>query len=95
MIKRNKQKDLKKLAIAFFENLEIDECEFGGIGVNCKRPFGNSYVEGDILEIIGWEPEGDDGEDSCFSSEQKRYARDLYLSELIPYLQTIGRKMAK
>lgn len=30
------------------------ECEFGGWGLDCKRPFGNSDVIGDILEILGY-----------------------------------------
>lgn len=87
MVDRDKEKDLFKLATAFFENLQIDDCEFGGLGVDSKRPFGNSYVEGDILEIIGWETEGNDGEDDCYSFIQCQYARDLYYEDLIPFLR--------
>jgi hypothetical protein len=54
--------DMHKLAVAFFANLGRDNCEYGAIGVNCKRPFGNSDVEGDILEIIGEDFDGDDGD---------------------------------
>jgi hypothetical protein len=41
---RNINEDLMKLANAFFDNLQINNCEFGGIGLNYKRPFGNSNV---------------------------------------------------
>ena len=88
---RNRQEDLAKLADAFFENLELDDNEFGGIGVNSKRPFGDSNPEKDILKIIGWEPEKSDHE--SYSREQGAYARELYSEHLIPYLQeTFGRK---
>ena len=45
--------DMLKLADAFFQALERDNCEYGGWGIHDKRPFGNSDVTGDILEIIG------------------------------------------
>jgi len=45
-INRNKTEDLTKLAEAFYENLEITPWEFGGIGLDPKRPFGNSDVPG-------------------------------------------------
>ena len=81
-----KQDDMLKLETAFFQNLTRLECEYGGIGVDCKRPFGNSDVEGDILEIIGAKPEGDDGESECWSSKQRAYAAEMY-SSLIGWLQ--------
>jgi len=85
---RNKEKDLKRLADAFYENLLFDDlCEYGYVGLDCKRPFGNSDVEGDILEIIKWKPKGNDGYEACYSSEQLEYARHLYIDELIPYLK--------
>jgi len=79
---------LFKLGDAFFENLEIDtDCEFGSIGLNPKRPFGNSDVEDDILEIVEVEPLHFDDCQSSYSWEQKNYARDLYFIRLIPFLQ--------
>ena len=78
--------DLNSLADAFFDNLVRDNCEYGGIGVDSKRPFGNSDVSGDILEIIGAEPQGDDGNSTCFSSSQNSYADSLY-DDLIEHLQ--------
>jgi hypothetical protein len=29
-----------------------DDCEYGAPAIDCKRPYGNSYVEGDMLEIL-------------------------------------------
>lgn len=83
---RQLEKDLEKLADAFYEALHIHNCEYGGIGLDSKRPFGNSDVEGDILVILGQEPEGDDGDSACWSSNQREYATELYHVHLIPYL---------
>lgn len=82
-----KHDDMLNLEKAFFQNLISIECEYGGIGVDCKRPFGNSDVEGDILEIIGAKPEGDDGASECWSSKQRAYAAEMY-SGLIYWLQS-------
>jgi hypothetical protein len=30
-----------------------DDCEFGAPEIDCKRPYGNSNVPGDIAEILG------------------------------------------
>lgn len=69
-------KDLNALEQAFWENVERqDDCEYGSIGLDCKRPFGNSYVQGDILEIIGKKPEN---EDEGFTEEDQQYADYLY-----------------
>lgn len=86
-MQRNEASDLYVLAAAFYSNLQIDNCEYGAIGVDCKRPFGNSDVEADILEMLGCAPAGDDGQDKCWSSEQREYAADLYTRKLIPFLQ--------
>ena len=80
-------RELRVLASAFFENLIMIECEYGGIGLDPKRPFGNSDVERDILELLGKEMEGDDGDGPCYSSKQREYARILYQQKLIPFLQ--------
>lgn len=82
-----KDEDMLKLEKAFFSNLQRSDCEYGAIGVDCKRPFGNSDVEGDILcDILEAEMEGDDGEEPCYSSKQRAYAAALY-DNLIPWLQ--------
>jgi hypothetical protein len=83
---RNENEDLEKLRTAFYENLIIVNIEYGGIGLDPKRPFGNSDVEADILDIIGWEMEGNNGYETCYSSEQREYAGYLYNLKLIDYL---------
>lgn len=74
-----REKHLELLADAFFDNLRISKSEYGGIGLDGKRPFGNSDVEGDILEIIGICPDDDD-------DDNRVYASELY-SDLIGYLR--------
>jgi len=74
---------LQDLAAAFFDNLTMVKAEYGGVGLDPKRPFGNSDVEADILGIIKYGPEGSDGE---YTDGQRKYAAALYRN-LIPYLQ--------
>jgi len=31
-----------------------EDCETGAPAIDCKRPYGNSYVAGDVAEILGW-----------------------------------------
>jgi hypothetical protein len=40
-----------------------EECETGAPAIDCKRPYGNSFVAGDIAEILGvtWEDPRDEG----------------------------------
>lgn len=100
-MKRNLQEDLKLLGIAFFEHIQLDtNCEFGSIGLDCKRPFGNSSVEYDILKIIGWDiGDEDEGREPQVYTDEKgnvldgdEYARDLYYKYLLPYIVSIGAK---
>lgn len=83
-----KEEHMQKLAKAFFKNLQRDNCEYGGIGVDSKRPFGNSSVEADILEIIGTASKcemcGRESEE--WSEMQYEYANKLY-DNLINWLQ--------
>lgn len=37
-----------------------EDCEYGAPAVDPKRPYGNSDVEDDIVEILGWEYEEDE-----------------------------------
>ena len=83
---RINSKDMEKLEQEFFRNLYRQPYEYGGIGLDGKRPFGNSDVESDILEIIEASMEGDDGESECWSSKQRAYASELY-DNLIPHLK--------
>jgi hypothetical protein len=76
----NKERALFKLADAFYEHLRWQMgCEFGGIGLGDKRPFGNSSVEIDILrisEVLTYDEYSNLDEDDQDTAEQ--YARDLY-----------------
>jgi hypothetical protein len=52
---------MKKLFILKEEHIKLlrqmnvwwDDCEFGAPSINCKRPYGNSDVYGDIAKILG------------------------------------------
>lgn len=39
------------------------DCEYGAPCINPKRPYGNSFVEGDIAKILGWLDNNDDEDD--------------------------------
>lgn len=71
---RDKSSDMMILADAFFANLVRDNCEYGGWGIEDKRPFGNSDVTGDILEMLKIPSDGD----SEWTREQRNYADSLY-----------------
>ena len=70
-------------------NLRWEDNEFGAPAIDCKRPYGNSYVEGDVLEILGVEPAHShrDGTEE-YSDEQEVYARKLH-EETLMALQII------
>lgn len=91
---RNINEDLRKLAVAFFNELEfLDPYNVGSPMLDCKRPFGNSGYEADILEIIDWEPEDTeegDEDNKVYSSGQYEYARNLYTEKLTPFLKKHG-----
>lgn len=42
--------------------VDWETCEYGAPSINCKRPYGNSSVQHDIYEILGWAlpPEADE-----------------------------------
>ncbi len=89
----SRQADLAKLADAFFRNLKYHpDCEYGSIGLDCKRPFGRSDVESDVLEIIGASPEQEENGEFVWSSAQREYAALLYREQLAPYLCEQWRK---
>lgn len=79
-MKRNKTKDLLALEHAFFIHCRRHyDGEYGSIGLDSKRPFGNSYVQGDILDIIEF-PHKDE-----YSDEEIEYADNLF-NELPKFL---------
>lgn len=34
--------------------VDWENCETGAPAIDCKRPYGNSDVPGDVAEILGW-----------------------------------------
>lgn len=52
-IKEEHIKLLNKAYVSWFD------AEYGAPSIDPKRPYGNSYVEGDIAEILGWKTQND------------------------------------
>lgn len=53
-------------------------CETGAPEIDPKRPYGNSYVAGDVAEILEWEPASYDWDDRVLSGEQVDRALALH-----------------
>jgi hypothetical protein len=55
--------ELKKEHILLLQRAYIGwfDCEAGAPYINCKRPYGNGYVEGDVAEILGWKQATEEG----------------------------------
>jgi hypothetical protein len=60
--------------------LQWQSDEFGAPEVDPKRPYGNSFVEGDVADILGWERLGE--EEGFLSPEQEREAQRLHRETL-------------
>jgi hypothetical protein len=63
MSKKDNKFLLCKEHIKLLQNMywEYSDCETGAPQVDCKRPYGNSYVPPDVADILGVElPEDDD-----------------------------------
>ena len=54
-----------------------DDCEFGAPAIDCKRPYGNSDVIGDIAEILGTPGSGeiDDEPGDIPAEDEARFTR--------------------
>jgi hypothetical protein len=65
---------LKLLAHA---NVQWENSEYGAPAIDCKKPYGNSNVEDDIGEILGWQAGDNDGE-RCWSRAQHERAAELH-----------------
>lgn len=50
------------------------DCEHGAPAIDCKRPYGNSLVELDIAEILGWDIDEEEG----LTAEQELLASNLH-----------------
>lgn len=57
-------------------NVSWDSGEYGAPSIDCKRPYGNSYVEGDIADILGWQYKEEEG-----LSEEQLYDADKIHNE--------------
>ena len=58
--------------------VEWDNCEYGAPCIDPKRPYGNSDVESDIAELIGYKSKVDDGGERLFSAVDRKYLRELH-----------------
>ncbi len=54
------------------------DCEYGAPEIDPKRPYGNSAVEDDICEILGWPLESVVDGDPAYSDDQKRKAGKIH-----------------
>lgn len=52
-----------------------EDCEAGAPAIDCKRPYGNSDVAGDVIEILGW-PDFD--EDDTMYYDQRDSAMQVH-----------------
>jgi hypothetical protein len=57
-------------------NVGWDSCEFGAPSIDCKRPYGNSDVYGDLAKILGIQAA--DADDVRFSDEDYDRMRRLH-----------------
>jgi len=62
-----------------------EDCEYGAPAIDCKRPYGNSSVDLDIAEILGWPIDEEDGltdeqrSAAALIHEQTQYALQIAL----------------
>lgn len=94
--KRNRNEDLEALADEFFNELRREGyCEYGGWGLDDKRPFGNSgpsAIARDILEIIGIGEEDYTDPDTWIKEDYEEYAHGLY-NDLGDYIKKAWLKI--
>lgn len=82
------------LKLARQMNISYDAyAEYGAPCVDPKRPYGNSNVEGDIAEILGWELFEDADGDRHLSAEQRDAAERMH-REMETVLQILVRQLA-
>lgn len=84
---RDRAADQHKLAVAWVNRLQWENCEYGAWSNNPKRPFGNSgneQIAEDILKILGAEdalprcPHCDGVIDASRKEAMHAYAHDLF-----------------
>lgn len=59
-----------------------DSCEFGAPAIDCKRPYGNSDVLGDIAEILGGIRHPEFEEDEDWGDEEAESMRKTHAETL-------------
>ena len=76
--KNMKQFELTLQHIELLTNAHIrwEDCEYGAPAIDCKRPYGNSFVEQDIAEILGLLSEGGNIDD--IPEEHVERCRELH-----------------
>lgn len=79
------EEHLKLLARAEWE---FNEMEYGAPWIDPKRPYGNSDVEENIAQILGWELFVDSDEEEHLSKEQSQKAFQLH-RELVDVIKQI------
>lgn len=79
------EEHLKLLKKAYWR---YDEAEYGAPCINPKRPYGNSDVEEDIAEILGWKLFENKYGETELSKEQSDEANKLH-RELLDVIKQI------
>lgn len=79
------EEHLKLLSKAYWK---YDECEYGAPAIDCKRPYGNSSVEEDIADILGWKLFENKYGETEMSREQSDKASQLH-RELVDVIKQI------
>lgn len=69
--------DLKPEHVTLLRRMYVEwqDMEYGAPAINPKRPYGNSSVEADICEILGWISDPDEEEPT---TEQREAAAQLH-----------------
>jgi hypothetical protein len=83
---KDNQFKLCKEHILLLQNMywEYSDCETGAPAVNCKRPYGNSYVPPDVAKILGvtLPDEDDDDGDEEYDKKVAEIMRFHYESHI-------------
>jgi len=81
---------LKSSHIKLLKRMEFEGIFYGdlvSIGVDGKRPFGNSHTYGDIAEILGWKKPNDDlSDEQQIEAERLMHELPLAVNEVIKAL---------
>jgi hypothetical protein len=84
----NERFELKSEHLKLIQRMYVTSHGDGSPCIDDYRPYGNSDVVGDIIDVLGWEPVLTKGSKRIFSDEQERYAVQLHM-ETVTALQII------